>query len=292
MVMNHKLTSIAKSGAAALAGVVVCCFGSAGLALADPQSTPTITLAPYVLKGTILEDGPTRAYRPWFENGARTGDLIEYHISQQGERCTSVAVGTFPPDDNGNALACPHNNWSARGAFPDKIDSGGGILVDDPDAATYWKVRNVFMFRSGEDRKKVDFWWDKLTTAQKNAVDPISCALDIVTGNCTPSDGIDHDIEDASIVLNYIRGDRSLERDKQGGIFRLRYSLLGAIINSRPAYVPVGDGLVVVGANDGYGAWLQRHRRQRGIRLRSLDVPAHAGKPDRHPVPVYLLCRR
>jgi hypothetical protein len=220
-----------------------------GQALADPQSTPTITLAPYVLKSTILEEGATRAYRPWFEDGARTGDLIEYHISQAGERCTSVAVGAFPADDAGNAVACPYGNWSARGAFPDKIASPDGTLIDEPAAATYWQTRNVFMFRDGETKNKVPFWWNELTTAQKQTVDPITCGLD-VDGNCSALD-IDQSSPQASVVLNYIRGDRSLERDKAGGIFRLRYSLLGSIINSRPVFAPVGDGIVVVGANDG-----------------------------------------
>ena len=238
--------------AAGLVGVVV---GSllfvSGPAVGDPQSKPAITLAPYVLKGTDLRRGATNAYRPWFENGAWTGDLIEYHISEQGERCTSVAVGEFPADDSGNSANCDHNNWSARGVFPDKIDSGDGTLVDEPDAANYWKEdRNLFTYSkdNNNERIQVPFWWDELTTAQKDALDPVTCGLD--DGACA-AEGVNQDDREASIVLNFLRGDRSAELDKPGGIFRLRYSLLGAIINSRPAYLNVNDGLVVVGANDG-----------------------------------------
>jgi hypothetical protein len=236
--------------AAGLMGVVTgSLLLASGPAVGDPQSKPTITLAPYVLKSTDLRRGATNAYRPWFENGAWTGDLIEYHISEQGERCTSVAVGEFPADDSGNSANCDHNNWSARGVFPDKIDSGDGTLVDEPAAATYWKVdRNVFTYGEGEVNNRIPFWWDELSTAQKNALDPVTCGLE--EGACA-AEGVDQDDPEASIVLNFLRGDRSAELDKPGGIFRLRYSLLGAVINSRPAYLNVNDGLVVVGANDG-----------------------------------------
>lgn len=247
--MNNIFRKDFGSPVSATIAVGVALWSIGGQALADPQSTPTITLAPYVLKSTILEEGATSAYRPWFESGARTGDLIEYYISEAGERCTSVAVGAFPPDDSGNSVACPRDNWSARGAFPDKEASPDGTLIDEPAAATYWQTRNIFMFRDGETKNKVPFWWDELTTEQKQTLDPITCGLD-VDGNCS-APGINQAEYDASVVLNYIRGDRSLERDKAGGIFRLRYSLLGSIINSRPVFAPVGDGIVVVGANDG-----------------------------------------
>ena len=250
----RKIAKVCKSpSAAALMGVVA---GSllivSGPAVGDPQSKPTITLAPYVLESTDLRRGATNAYRPWFENGAWTGDLIQYHISEQGERCTSVAVGEFPADDSGNSANCDHNNWSARGVFPDKIVGGDGTLVDEPAAGDYWRTRNVFtyIYDSVLDKPvNTPFWWDELSPAQKHALDPVTCGLDI-DGVCAAQD-VDQDDPEASIVLNFLRGDRSAELDKPGGIFRLRYSLLGAIINSRPAYLNVNDGLVVVGANDG-----------------------------------------
>lgn len=70
--------------------------------------------------------------------------------------------------------------------------------------------------------------------------------------------------------LNYLRGDRSLELGKPGGIFRVRDSVLGDIVNSSPVYVDAKAaagqslarrmlssseasriGAVYVGANDG-----------------------------------------
>ena len=40
------------------------------VAVFDPVSTPTVTLGEYAIKNRDLLDGPTKAYRSWFENGA------------------------------------------------------------------------------------------------------------------------------------------------------------------------------------------------------------------------------
>ena len=242
-------TSSATRLAVALVGVSL--VGLSGPLFADPQSRPAITAAPYVLKSTLLEEGPTRAYRPWFENGVWTGDLIEYSVSSAGERCTSVAVGEFPADDSRFIESCPPGNWSARSQLPDRTLQGN-VLVDTQEMEDYWENRVVFMYDADSPDTRVDFWWDTLTDAQKHALDPNTCLLQGAECQDTDVDGNDLTGRYASGILKFIRGDRSDERFA-GGVFRTRFSLLGAIINSRPVYVPAGnrDGLVVVGSNNG-----------------------------------------
>lgn len=235
----------------ALGSLAVTVFG--GTALAESQSRPAVTIAPFVLKSTILDGNSTNAYRPWFENRKWTGDLIEYHVFASGQRCTSVAVGKFPPDDSGNAGSCIDGedliqNWSARGAFPDVIeDPITGTISDDPRLEDYWiDERNLFVYRPGAGPTNTSpFLWDSLTVNQRQALDPDTCG-GIVAGDC--QSGLDGAQD--SVILNYVRGDRSLETDR-GGVLRRRFSLLGAVINSRPVYVPAQNGLVMVGSNGG-----------------------------------------
>jgi hypothetical protein len=217
-----------------------------GQATVDPDTQPFMTLAPYVLKSTNLEprigneEGGTRAYRPWFENGAWTGDLIEYEITKDGVRLVRTDTGRYPRDGADWRGTGPL--WSARYAFPDFkwYDATQELgpdweCMEEDNYQNFWRNRKVFTVRGGV---QVNFLWDQLSAAQRLALDPT-----------TPADNID---PFASPILNYVRGDRSNERCKAGGTYRWRFSVLGAIVNSRPAFVPAGDsGLVVVGANDG-----------------------------------------
>ena len=256
--MKQQLAFQTKSVRIVISACMVALLGWSGQISADPQSKPTLTLAPYVLSNTDLRqgDGGAKAYRPWFENGAWTGDLIEYNISAEGVRCTSVVPGSYPPDDSGNydVDQCPHFNWSARGAFPDKIEQPDGTLIDDPDTANYWEeIRNLLIFDpSNSIGRTAPFWWDELDPYQKHALDESTCGPLVEDSPGVEKCSLADQTAKASSILNFIRGDRSEERDKPGGVFRLRYSVLGPIINSRPVFVPVGDnGIVVVGANDG-----------------------------------------
>ena len=124
----------------------------------------------------------------------------------------------------------------------------------------YWKNRNIFTYNAG----KIDFTWDALSDAQKQALDP--AAYD------PNGDGDTSDMLAESDVLNYVRGDHTNEKLQPNGTLRSRYSLLGDIVNSSPVYIgqPVEhytdqdfldfkekyttdfrDDLVVIGANDG-----------------------------------------
>ncbi|WP_290648926.1 PilC/PilY family type IV pilus protein, partial [Aquisalimonas sp.] len=222
-----------------LLGALILAPHAAAEVVVDPDTQPPATLAPYALKSTNLEAGATRAYRPWFENGTWMGDLVEYTISQQGERTTDVPVGAYPPEQG-------EENWSARAGFPEheRDLDGDGEALEEPDDV-FWKERNLFTVKecSANPCNTVPFWWDRLSDHQKSSLDPVAFA---------DEDAQDGPEAKASELLNFVRGDRSHERDQEGGRLRLRFSVLGDIINSRPVYLPAGShGLALVGSNGG-----------------------------------------
>lgn len=246
---SNRKKAICRLGVLAMASALS--FTAYGQATVNPNTQPFLTLAPYVLKSSNLEprigneDGGTRAYRPWFENGAWTGDLIEYVITRDGVRLVRNDVGLFPR--NGPDWRGTQQLWSARYAFPDFQPYDAAQEADlswecQEEQPLYWQNRNIFTLNGGV---KTAFRWHLLSTGQRQALDSGTAALQAGDASIIPAAW-------DSPILNYVIGDRSLERCKQDGRYRWRFSLLGAIMNSRPAYVPVGtDGLVVVGANDG-----------------------------------------
>src|SRR5690606_1603847 len=141
----------------------------------DPQTQPALTLAPYVARGDDLSLGETQAYRPWFENGAWQGDIIEYNIDTYGTRTTDVLVGNNPASSG-------TENWSARARF-DATENG------DSD---WWENREIYT--TGEDGAAVSFTWDKLSQTQRAALDTDTAADTAKVGAFD------------SPVLNYIRG--------------------------------------------------------------------------------------
>jgi PilY1 beta-propeller domain len=235
----------------------------------DPSSQPLVTLAPYGLKSYDLSTPNNKAYRPWLENGAYQGDVIEHNIDLNGNRTTDAPLGLNPITDAektelynwGTASIAAagedsRQNWMARATFYAKecTDSICSSYTD------YWKNRNIFTYNGG----KIDFTWNALSNAQKQALDP--AAYD------PNGDGDTSDMLAESEVLNYVRGDHINEKLQPNGTLRSRYSLLGDIVNSSPVYIgqPVEhytdqdfqdfkqtyttdfrDDLVVIGANDG-----------------------------------------
>ncbi len=234
----------------------------------DPSTQPLVTLAPYGLKSADLATPNNRAYRPWLENGAYQGDVIEYNIDSQGVRTTTdeSLVGLNPLSDAektklwdwgeasiGNDYTAddpsPHN-WTARATFyaQECPDATCAVYTD------YWKTgRQIYTYNG---TTKVAFTWSNLTTAQQQALDPAAY----------------NNNETESTVLNYIRGDHTNEKNQPNGTLRSRFSLLGDIVDSSPVYIgqPVENyadtafqtfkdtyttafrpGLVAVGANDG-----------------------------------------
>jgi len=227
-----------------------------------PSTQPATILGKYALKNTSLEGG-TIAYRPFYENGAWQGDIIQYEIDANGNRLTDASVGSNSPVVAGSSGGCgktaPDGCWMARATFESKV---AGIT-------DYWKEitggRNIFTYGDTNDDgvadTQVDFLWSNLSAGQRAMLDSATAA------NPTPLTAA-YD----SPILNFIRGDDSNEK-ANGGTYRNRYSLLGDIINSWPVYIGaptenyttpsfiafknlysgtnLRDGRIAVGANDG-----------------------------------------
>lgn len=99
-------------------------------------------------------------------------------------------------------------------------------------AAQSWSTRRI---ATHDGSNGVPFRWNMLTTTQQTAL-----------GDAT----------EGPLILDYLHGDASNERTaaNPSGSYRDRYSLLGAVIHSRPYYVNYADAgvaRVYVGANDG-----------------------------------------
>jgi hypothetical protein len=207
-------------------------------AVFDPVSEPIWTAAPFALKSTNLELGDTKAYRPWFENGAWQGDIIEYDISSDGARATDASVGTNPP-------VAGVTNWTARATF----------VKQEAAITDYWKAGRKIIMHDGT--QQTAFLWSNMSTTERSEIDPV------VAADTSKTNAYD------SPNLNFARGDRSGEYPN--GLMRKRYSLLGDIVGSHPVYVGAASGLyfslydyatfyndkqnragrIYVGANDG-----------------------------------------
>ena len=89
-----------------------------------------------------------------------------------------------------------------------------------------WSSRNIHTFipgNSGGGQYRA-FTYANLSTAQKTA------------------------LGDSENRVNYLRGDRSLEEGRQGGIFRTRTEILGDIVNSSPVFVGKPNARLYAGA--------------------------------------------
>jgi hypothetical protein len=185
----------------------------------DPSTQPLGAIAPLTLNNTNLVNG-AKAYRPWFENGAWQGDVIEYDVSTDGVLTTSVDLTDVSPVNTGTSPA----NWSAHVQF----------AAAEAASASYWEDGRKIISNDGNSQKA--FVWHQLTPAQKLALDPTASAASA----------------DSSDIFDYIRGDRSNEAP--AGAFRARYSLLGDIIHSNPVYVGPPARAI---SSDGYAAWAE-----------------------------------
>jgi len=243
------------------------------VAVFDPVSQPTVTLGEYALKSRDLLDGPTKAYRSWFENGAWQGDLIEYDIGIDGSRTlnhtlTGYTHTTLVGSNDDTALIAlagdSTKTWTARAAF----------LKKEQDVTDYWKEettggRRLFTYNNST---QISFLWDNLTAAQKTSLDPGT--INDPNGDGDPADAVDPATAQNNNyfgpVFNFIRGDRSNETDQTNGFLRKRYSLLGDITNT-PVYI--GPPLELFTSFKGFAGFRHANRNRTG----SIATPANDG---------------
>ncbi|MGD2056506.1 MAG: hypothetical protein PVJ15_06835, partial [Gammaproteobacteria bacterium] len=154
-----------------------------------PSTQPTVTLGKYVLKDPDLFGQGTIAYRPWFENGAWQGDIIEYQINEDGTRVTDASVSPTAPASGTSGLCgrAASGCWSARAAF---IANG----ADDVNGS-YWQNRNII---TTNGTAQIPFTWDNLTATQRAALDQDT--VDLIT---EANDPTLNDDPYYSVILNY-----------------------------------------------------------------------------------------
>lgn len=165
----------------------------------SPAAQPLGSISPMVLSNTDLSRDLTKAYRPWFENGAWQGDIVEYTVTKNAGLSSSVDLSTSPPGNSGS-------NWSARLEIAE--------ANSDPE---YWMEKRRIITWDGT--QQVGFFSAALGEDNVKRIDP--------------SGGV---LQHSSKILNYVRGDRSQEYPSGLG-FRKRSSILGDVIHSTPVYV-------------------------------------------------------
>lgn len=175
-------------------------------AVIDPATEPSAVASPYTVSDTDLSSGTEKAFRPWFENGAWQGDLVQYNLSAGGALSTSVDLSTSPPTNSGA-------NWSARLQFAANISNN----------ADYWKIGNRKIITSLDGTDQESFDWAKLTSTHQAAVDSAAAVAP----------------DASSDIVDFLRGDTSKQTDASPtpGTLRPRYSILGDIVHSTAAYV-------------------------------------------------------
>ena len=210
-------SKIVTHGCLAALAMAVALPGLSATRLFAPLTPPLGSIAPIVLSNADLRGNATKGYRPWFENGSWQGDLVEYKVTSSGLLSTSVDFTQPSPTNNGD-------NWSALVRFAEHEDASD----------TYWDSGRKIITWNGSSQVPFRFNDTGIGADNMALLDPNA-------------------EEDASIILDYVRGDRSNEFPKADGAqLRRRTSILGDIIHSKPVYVAAPNANYTI---DNYAEW-------------------------------------
>ncbi|MEX1032059.1 MAG: PilC/PilY family type IV pilus protein, partial [Cellvibrionaceae bacterium] len=192
-----------------------------------------------LFKDTAIHGGTGTPYFPENEDELATAlnTVINNALSQTGS-AASVAFNAGQLSENSVLYLARFRTATWNGELEARRISETGVITETP----VWRAQDKLDAQTVADRRiftynkdtgeGAPFAWDQLSLQQKN---------DLRQGVDTNGDGADDD--DAQMLLNYLRGDRSNEL--LTGIdltkYRQRQSRLGDIVNSTPVYVGAAE---------------------------------------------------
>jgi type IV pilus assembly protein PilY1 len=167
---------------------------------------------------------------------AKNIELIVNQIPTSGS-VASISSSGPKLETNINIYQGSYNSkdWSGDlKAFSLKSDSSNEFDFDS------------YTWSANEELKKIS-WENRKIYTFNNGKGRIDFNENMPLGNIYPGN-----LDIAKNIVNYIRGDSSLEK-RNGGNFRNRYYSMGDIIHSSPLYVEnnAGEKRIYIGANDG-----------------------------------------
>lgn len=194
----------------------------------------TLTLSGATTSAMRVSDEGTFLYQAGFDAATQSGTLKKY---------------TLAFDRNDDTIRQSPAIWDAA-------DILTGVVANPPAASA--NIRHLYTSHVAEDGflSTIPFVWEQLSALQKSLL------------NKSPISGKDDHLGEKRLA--YLRGKRSDEDGKPGGIFRARSRLLGSIVNSDPVFVGApSSGL----QGAGYQAFLDENRK----RLPAVFVGANDG---------------
>ncbi|HAT31676.1 MAG TPA: pilus assembly protein PilY [Janthinobacterium sp.] len=194
---------------------------------AGAAAGPDLQPGPFLMTTPVAaEDG--YLFQADFSAAARRGGLSRFAVEMDGEGLPRI----------GKRL------WEA-----------GAILGGQPGAKpTVPAARHVYTFGAADGKPAtISFEWAQLSARQR-------ALLDLPPGpgeaGARRADGL------GEARLNYLRGDRSREMGRAGGIFRRRDGVLGDIVHAAPVFVGAPSAGL---QGPAYDAFYARHKNRRQV---------------------------